>query len=102
MRNRASALLGRSGARGGALDRVAALAPGSDPLADVDDVGEARALEDRGSQAAALAAAADRRDRAVAGQLLEAAGEVAVGDVEGAGDVLARVLRGVADVEHQR
>ena len=81
---------------------MAAVAPGADALADVDDVGEALALEDRGGEAAALAAAADRRDRAVAGQLVEAAGEVAVGDVEGAGDVLAGVLGGVADVEDQR
>ena len=93
-----------TGLRGGgaALDRVAAVAPGADALADVDDVGEALALQDRGGQAAAFAAAADRRDRAVAGQLVEALGEVAVGDVERAGDVLAGVLGGVADVEDQR
>ena len=92
--------LGRSGGwAAAALDRVAAVAPGADALADVDDVGEALALEDRGGEAAALAAAADRRDRPLAGQLVEAAGEVAVGDVEGAGDVLVGVLGVVADVE---
>ena len=81
---------------------MAGVAPDADALADVDDVGEALALQDRGGEAAALAAAADRRDRPVARDLVEAPREVAVGDVEGAGDVLGRVLGGVADVEDQR
>src|SRR3954451_22288908 len=100
--NRASARLGQGGARAAALDRVAGLAPGADALADVDDVVEPCPLQDRGRQAAAFAAAADRRDRAIAGQLVEVVGEVSVGDVQRAGDVLARVLGRVADVEHER
>src|SRR4249920_3572277 len=83
---------------GAALHRVPALAPGADSLADVDDVVEPGALEDRGGEAAALAAAADRRDRAVARQLVAALGQVAIGDVGGVGDVLAGVLGGVADI----
>src|ERR1700761_2604888 len=84
------------------LDRIAGRAPGADALADVDHVGEALALEDRGGEARALAAAADRRDRAVAGQLVDAPGEGAVGDVEAAGDVLGLVLGVLADVEDHR
>src|SRR3954471_19819991 len=80
---------------------MAAGAPNADAATDVDDL-EAGALEDRGGEAAAFAAAADRRDRAVAGQLVEAAGEVAVGDVERAGDVLACVLGVVAHIEDNR
>src|SRR3954471_874483 len=78
-----------------------AVAPNADAAADVDDL-EAGALEDRGGEAAAFAAAADRRDRAITGQLVEAAGEVAVGDVERAGDVLPGVLGVVADVKDDR
>src|ERR1700759_4611615 len=79
--------LGRGGDSLAALDRMSAFAPDPHPAPHVDHV-EPGALQDRGREAAALAAAADRRDRPVAGQLVEAPAEVAVGDVEGAGDVL--------------
>src|SRR6201999_4357231 len=79
-------------AGGAGLDRVAGRAPGADALADVDHVGEALALEGRGGEAGALAAAADRRQRPIAGQLVDPLGEGAVRDVEAAGDVLGRVL----------
>ena len=62
-RRRSAAEVAVAGGRGAALDRVAAVAPDADALADVDDVVEALALQDRGGEAAALAAAADRRDR---------------------------------------
>jgi hypothetical protein len=53
---------------GAALDRVAEALPGSGTaVADVDDVVEALALEDRRGQAAALAAAADGGDGSIAG-----------------------------------
>ena len=76
--------------------------PDADALPDVDDVVEAFPLEDRRGEAAALAAAADRRDRPIAGQLAEPPRQVAVGDVERTGNVLRGVLGRVADVEHQR
>src|SRR3954447_9342319 len=92
---------GGSSFGGAGLDRMAAVAPDADAATDVDDV-EAGALEDRGGEAAAFATAADRRDLAIARQLGETAAEVAIGDVERAGDVLARVLGLVADVEDDR
>ena len=54
---------------------------------------EALALQDRGGEAAAFAALADRRQGAVAGQLAEPPRQLAVGDVERAGDVARRRTR---------
>ena len=74
-----------------ALDGVAELLPGSDAAAgDVDDVFESLSLEDRRGQAASLAALADRRDGAVSWKLVQPPGQLAVGDVQLAGDVAGR------------
>src|ERR671914_1602136 len=93
-RNRRGADLPRS------LDRVALFRPGADAaVGDVGDLVESLALQDRGGEAAALAAAADRGDRAIAGDLVEAVGNLAVGDVERSRDVATLPLVLVADVE---
>ena len=85
---RAGKRQGAPGARRPGLHRVAQPLPGADPaVADVDHLVEALALEERGREAAALAAAADRGDRPVPRQLRQAIHQVAVGDVDGPGDV---------------
>src|SRR5215211_5328496 len=94
---------GSSARRRSLLDREPAALPGADPaVGDVDQPAEPLALEDRRGQAAALAAAADGGDRPVSRQLLEPRGQLAVRDVDGAGDVSRLVLGGVADVDDQR
>jgi len=65
----------------------------------VKDALEALALQDRGGQSAALAAAADRGDLPVSRQLSLAIGKLAVGEMDRAGDVRLRELVLVPDVE---
>ncbi len=71
---------------------------------DVDDVFEARALEDAGGDGGAVAAAADQRQRRVAGQFGEVFDELAAHDVARPTDVAALPLVVGADVHdvHRR
>src|SRR6476469_1279109 len=86
-----------------ALDLSPLPSPGPDAAAgDVEHLHVALALQDRGGEAAALAAAADRGDGALARDLAEALEDLAVGDVEGARDAAGLELVAVADVEHER
>src|SRR3954447_4855869 len=86
-----------------ALDRVPAAAPGADAaIGDVHDSLEALALQDRGGQAAALAAAADRGDRPVARELPLPVRELAVGQMDGAREVGVGELVAISDVEDEQ
>src|SRR5919106_758209 len=91
------------GRRSALLDRAALLRPRADAAAgDVGDGIEAFALQKRRREPAALAAAADRRDRPVPGKLAEPVEHVAIGDVDRPGDAAALPLVVVADVEDER
>src|SRR3954468_24034026 len=68
--------------------------------ADVDHALEPFALQDRGGEAAALAGLADRRDRRIARQLVEALAQLGKGDVDRAGNVPLFVLDRIAHVEY--
>ena len=78
--------------RGSLLGRMLASAPGRDAVRDPADIREASGPEQRRGDTRPVAGRADRRDRAVAGQLVQSVGQRAAGDVLRARDVTALVL----------
>src|ERR1019366_10159335 len=100
-------VLGPSAARGAAgaaaaFEREAMGCPRVHAASDPADVREAGRVEESSSDAGAIAAAADHRDRAVARQLGQAAGEVAGANVPRAGDMASLVFACLADIQHER
>ena len=95
-------LLGVQGARHAPL--VAVLLPGLEAAGHRDDVLVAQLFERlrRVDRAVARGAIDDERRRAVGHRTLDAALEIAAGDVEGAGDVALLVLVALAHVDERR